>query len=132
LVTYLQSKTWELKLNGKQNIVKLRDIYGNVVKVKGRVQKELNNKPWMISRSTADNWVKQFFKDAFPHYFRFNMIDSATKLPDFRVSQIKGKTYLTLSALEKYVITDEGEASELDRKRIEEMKKTGLIRGEEQ
>jgi hypothetical protein len=128
LVEYLQSKCWETRLNGEPNLVEKYNIFGNKIKVKGRVQRELNHRPWQISRTTAENWVKQFYNDAYPHFFRYNMINSATKLPDFRVSQIKGKTFLTLPALERYVITEESEGDLLDKKRIAEMKKTGLIK----
>ena len=65
VIEYLQSKSWERTFNGKPNMVKKCDEYGFQIKVKSHdahphdiYQFELNHRPFPISKSMADNWVK--------------------------------------------------------------------------
>jgi len=44
-----------------------------------------------------------------------------------KISELKAKTYLTLSAIEKYVFTPEGEEDELDRRKAEQMRALGVM-----
>jgi site-specific recombinase XerC len=127
LVEYIESKSWETRLNGKPNEITQLDKFGNKVKVKGKVQKELNHRVWQITRTTAETWTKQFYQTAFPHYFRYNTVMSAMARKDFRVSELKGKLDLSLSAIEHYAKTQVVEQRKLNDKMINEMKEQGLI-----
>ncbi len=87
----------------------------------------LDQRPWNISRQTAQNYVNEVFRNHYPHFFRFNFITNTTKVPDMKISELKAKTYLTLSAIEKYVFTPEGEEDELDRRKAEQMRALGVM-----
>jgi hypothetical protein len=126
IAEYLQSKSWEKTFNGKPNKVKKKDAYGVPIKSHGAYQFELNHRPFNISKTCADNWVKSVFGDEFYcHYFRFCYVTSATKIPGMKVSELRAKTYLTLSALETYIFTPEMTEDEFDAKKAIELKKGG-------
>ena len=128
VVEYLQSKSWEITFNGKPNEVKKKDEYGfQIESSHGKLQFELNHRPFPISKSMADNWVKSVFKGFYCHHFRFQFITSATQLPDMKVSELKAKTYLTLGALEKYIFPIKRSEADLDRKKIDELRNRGVI-----
>ena len=74
VVEYLQSKSWERTFNGKPNEVKKKDEYGFQIKVlHGKLQFELNHRPFPISKSMADNWVKFVFEGFYCHLFQVSI-----------------------------------------------------------
>ena len=128
VVTYLQSKIWEKTSKGEPKMVKKKDAYGFPIKVKGAYQRELNRKPFPISKTMADNWIKfALGEDFYNHYLRYNFITSATEVPGMRVSELIAKTHLSVSVLETYIFTPERAEADLDAKKVAEMKKAGVI-----
>ena len=127
VVDYLQSKSWERTFNNKPNKVKKTDAYGFPIKVKGAYQFELNHRPFAISKSMADNWVKFVFEGFYCHFFRFNYITSATEMPDMKISELRAKTKLTMGALEKYIFTPAKAEEEFDAKKAQELRNRGVI-----
>ena len=127
IAEYLQSKSWEKTFNGKPNKVKKTDAYGFQIKSHGTYQFGLNHKPFNISKSTADNWVKEVFEGFYCHYFRFNYITSTTQIPNMKVSELRAKTHLTLGALERYLFTPEKSEEELDAKKAKELRRMGVL-----
>ena len=126
-VEYLESKSWEKTFTGEPNTVAKRDTYGFQIRSHGKDQLELNHRPFPISKTCADNWVKSVFEGFYCHYFRFAFITSATQIPNIKVSELRAKTYLTLGALERYVFTPEKAEADLDDKRANEYRKQGVI-----
>ena len=51
VVKYLQSKIWEKTSKGEPKMVKKKDAYGFPIKVKGAYQRELNHRPFPISKT---------------------------------------------------------------------------------
>ena len=76
----------------------------------------------------ADNWIKfALGEDFYNHYLRYNFITSATEVPGMRVSELIAKTHLSVSVLETYIFTPERAEADLDAKKVDEMKKAGVI-----
>jgi hypothetical protein len=97
-------------------------------KVNRKGEVTFNLRPWAISHDTARNYVKEVFENAYPHWFRFNFLTTEANYPETTIAELKSKSRLTLSALEKYVMAPKVVERKLDRRRIKRFKDKGLIK----
>jgi integrase len=113
VVNWLNDKAWRKK-------VPARDQYNHIIKsAKGRRHFVMNKRPWNIGRTSVQRWVTDTFKDAYAHFYRFNDITLTSKIPGVSTSDLKAKTFLSMRALENYIITPAGTAEEINRLREE-------------
>ena len=91
-------------------------------------EKNPENRPWNISHDTARNYVKELGEDIYPHYFRFRYLTEQVNYPDTSIGDLKSKTHLTLSALERYVFASKQVERRLDDRITERLRKKGLIK----
>jgi len=99
-----------------------------VKKVTKKGEVIFNLRPWEISHDTARNYVKEVFANAYPHYFRFNWLMSELNYPETTVAELKAKTRLTLSALERYLKSPRLVEKKFDERRVKRYQKRGLIK----
>jgi len=113
IVSWLQDSAWRRK-------VPARDKYNKLIRTAKRRKKwVMNERPWNVGRTTVQRWVTEVFEDTYAHYYRYNVITLMSKLPGVRTSDLKSTMFLTMRALENYIITPEGTAEELNRLREE-------------
>jgi integrase len=114
VVEWLEGKRWQkkVKVTGKR----------------GGVKHVLSNRPFHFGKDTANAYVKEVFEDYYPHYFRFNYITEGADDPDTTIAELKAKTKLTLTALEKYIITDEKTEEKFDKRKIKRLRAKGLVK----
>jgi len=107
LVEYLENKEWQ--------------------KTDRETGEITNHRPWNISRWTANNYVKEVFPNHYPHFFRFNYLTEEAHQPKADYILLKSKSYLTMSAMNKYLFTTEKTEDEVDKGRLERYRKKGVI-----
>jgi len=97
LVEFLQERSWEIDDHGNDNTT---------------------GRPWNITGDTARNYVKEVFPDGYPHWFRFRFLTEGANDPETSLAELKVKSRLTMSALEKYIMAPEQLEDEFDRRNI--------------
>lgn len=85
------------------------------------------HRPFNFSKWTAKNYAKELGEDFYAHFYRFRYITDRANKPKTTILQLKAKTRLTLSALEKYTKTIEKIEEELDEETLAYMKEQGEV-----
>jgi len=88
------------------------------------------NRPWKISHQTAWNYVREIFEGYYPHFFRFNWITTEANDPNVSFDELKTKTGLHMITLNAYLLESERFQTTLDKRKIERLKKEGVIQNE--
>ena len=110
VVDWLKGEEWKIKkLNKKGKVV-------------------FNLRPWKMGYSTARNYVKEVWKDAYPHYFRFRWLTNEANYPETTLPELKSKSRLSISALDKYVLAPKVVERKLDKRIVKRFKDKGLIK----
>lgn len=90
VTAFIEGKEWKKKI-----IVGRRE--------NGRRKRELSNRPFCISDTTAWTYIKDVFKNFYPHYYRFRFITHGLN-KGVNVSQIKAATGLHLVTINEYLM----------------------------
>jgi len=105
LVVYLKGEEWKTEKEGKVNL-----------------------RPWNISHDTARNYVRELYPDGYPHWFRFNWITKRLNNPKISIVETRTEAYLTMSAMEHYVMATKRVRESLHKKIVEEFREKGLVK----
>ena len=82
-----------------------------------------DERPFNFEAETARNYVRTVFEGRYPHYFRFSWIsDKIDDLPNTTMREIAGKTYLTISAVERYIMKGKRLQKKIDDRTTERLK----------
>jgi len=120
VVEWLEGKRWVTELRKKGKFVK--DKNGKIV---------MNKRPWMISHDTALNYVKDVFPTAYPHWFRFRFLTAGASNPEISLAELKTKSYLTLPALEHYIMAPKILEQSFNKKLLKQLREEGTISDED-
>jgi len=120
VVDWIEGKEWVIECRNKGNFV--RDKEGEII---------MNTRPWNISHDTALNYAKEIGKNYFPHFFRFNFLTKGADNPLISLAELKAKSYLTLPALEHYIMATKALEQSYNRKLLKQLRDEGMIKDTE-
>jgi len=89
------------------------------------------SRPFDFSPVTAWRYVKDVFGDYYPHFFRFNYITDRCSDPETSLTELRAKTGLSISSLNKYLMRARRAQRSADQRKLEELKSKGLLKGGE-